>query len=47
MWSRVLHVKLIVPELVKKFDAFNGTQRLIPTFTRAHACPYPATGHQT
>jgi len=35
MWSRVLLEKLIIPELVKKFDAFNGTWRLIPTVTRA------------
>jgi len=36
MWSRVLLEKLIVLEIFKKFDAFNGTLRLIPTFTRAH-----------
>ena len=36
MWSRVLLETPIVPELVKKFDAFNGTQRFIRMFTRAH-----------
>jgi hypothetical protein len=35
MWSTVLLEELIVPELVKKFDAVNGTRRFIPTFTRA------------
>ena len=33
-WSRVLLEKLIVPELVKKFSIFCGTQRLITMFTR-------------
>jgi hypothetical protein len=33
-WSRVLLKKLLGPQLDKKFPVFNGTQRLITTFTR-------------
>jgi hypothetical protein len=35
-WSRVLLEKLVVPELVKKFSIFYGTQWFITMFTRAH-----------
>jgi len=34
-WSRVIPEKLIVPQLVKEFLAFYGTQRFIG-FTEAH-----------
>ena len=34
--SKVLPEELQVPQLVKKFPTFYGTQRLITTFTTAH-----------
>ena len=40
-WSRVLLEKLTGFQLVKKFPAFQETQRLITAFTRAVPCPYP------
>jgi len=36
VWNRVLFEKLIVVQIVKKFPAFCGTQRLIKVLTRAH-----------
>ena len=40
--SRILHEKLIGPQLVKKFHGFYGTHNLIITVTRAcHLCPSP------
>ena len=35
-WSRVLLKKLTSSQLVKKFPTFNGTQRFITVFTKAH-----------
>jgi hypothetical protein len=34
-WNRGLLEKLTVPQLVKKFPAFYGTQRFITAFTTA------------
>jgi hypothetical protein len=34
-WSRALLEKLIVAQLVKKFSAFYGSQKLVPVFTKA------------
>jgi hypothetical protein len=34
--SRILPEKLTVPQLVKKFPAFNGTRRSIIAFTSFH-----------
>jgi hypothetical protein len=34
-WSRVLHEKLIVAQLVKKIACHYGAIRFIPVFTRA------------
>jgi len=42
-WNRVLLVKLIVTQTVKKFPTFNGIQRFITMFTRAcHLSPLRA-----
>jgi hypothetical protein len=38
---RVLLEKLAGSQLVKKFPAFYGTQRFIPTFTSARHLPLP------
>jgi hypothetical protein len=35
-WSRGLIEKLTVPQLVRKFPAFYGTQEVITAFIRAH-----------
>jgi hypothetical protein len=35
-WSRVLHVKLTVTQLIKKFPTFYGTRKFIAVFTWAH-----------
>jgi hypothetical protein len=34
-WNRILLEKLTIPQLVKKFPTFYGTQRFITAFTRA------------
>jgi hypothetical protein len=34
-WSRIFLKKLIVSQLIRKFPAFYGIRRFIPTFTRA------------
>jgi hypothetical protein len=35
-WNRVLHEKLIITQLVKKFPASHGTGRFITVSTRAY-----------
>jgi hypothetical protein len=35
-WRKVLLEKLVVPQLVKIFPVFYGTQKFIPEFTKAH-----------
>jgi hypothetical protein len=42
MWSRVVHEKLRVPQLVEKFPAFYDTRRFIPMLTTDYhstTCP--------
>jgi hypothetical protein len=36
-WSRVLHEKLVVTQLVKKFPIFYGTQMFIAVFSGDHS----------
>jgi hypothetical protein len=35
-WSRVILVKLICSQIVKKFPGFYGNERFITAFTKAH-----------